>query len=196
MSSRVGWEQVALRWLQWISVPASAGLAFCCLSLGAVTWLPALAATAQVLHRWREDGDERAFLGVFADFRNHWRRLWRHSLISTAIGAVLTANLVFLLGRGAVGFVLLAVQLGLAAAFIVYHLAFAAAIGHRPTASLSSRRHAAIHLAFGSWRGALLLLATVLVIALTAPLGIGPLLFGPSVPLLAALSLQSRLEQS
>jgi hypothetical protein len=191
-----GWEQTALRWLEWIAVPASAGLACCFLSLGVITWLPALAATAQVLQRWREDGDQRAFLGVFADFRGHWHRLWRHSLVSTAIAAVLLTNLIFLFGRGSSGFVLLAVQLGLGAAFVAYHLALAAVAGRRPTASPTRRRRAAIQLAFGSWRGVLLLLATFLAIVLTAPLGIGPLLFGPSLPLLAALSLQARLERS
>lgn len=179
--------RVLLRWMEWIAVPAAAGLACSLLSLGVVTWLPALAAAAQVLQRWRSDGDQRAFVGVFAAFGAQWRSLWRHSLISTAIGVVLLANLTFLAGRTGVAFVFFAVQLGLAAAFLTYHLALAAAAGRRD----ASARQTAIKLAFGKY-GVLLLLATVLAVLLTAPLGIGPLLFGPSLPLLLALAFLDR----
>lgn len=185
--------RVLLRWMEWIAVPAAAGLACSLLSLGVVTWLPALAAAAQVLQRWRSDGDQRAFVGVFAAFGAQWRSLWRHSLISTAIGVVLLANLTFLAGRTGVVFVFFAVQLGLAAAFLTYHLALAAAAGRTPSARSNAWRRTAIHLAFGSRRGLLLLAATALAVVLTAPLGIGPLIFGPSLPLLAALAFLDRL---
>jgi uncharacterized membrane protein YesL len=181
-----------LRWMEWVAVPASAGLACSLLSLGIVTWLPALGAAAQVLQRWRSDGDQRAFLGVFAAFTDQWRSLWRHSLSSTAVGVVLIANLSFLVGRGGVAFVFFAVQVGLGAAFLAYHVALAAAAGRHPKAQPSTWRRSAIQFSFGSGRGVLLLLATALAVLLSAPLGIGPLLFGPSLPLLAALALQPR----
>jgi hypothetical protein len=170
-----------LGWLEWVANPALAGAAVALLSLGVVTWLPALAAAAEALRQWRRDGEQRCFIGTISGFSAQWRRLWRHSLLSTAVFAVLAANVGFLAGhRAPAAFPLLCAQLGVLAALVPYHLALAVVGSPR----------AALVLAFGSPRRGLALLAAALVAPLlTLPLGLGPVLFGPTLPLLVALHL-------
>ncbi|MBF8188157.1 hypothetical protein ITP53_20970 [Nonomuraea sp. K274] len=180
-----------LRGLEWVANPALAGLAFCALALGVVTWLPALAAAGHALSRWRDDGDQRCFVATFRSFPRYWATLWRHGLVSTAVAAVLVANLVFLAEQASLfAFVLLTAQAGIAAALIPYHFALAAvAARDRP----GDWRRAAVLLAFGSARRGLALLAAALVVpALTLPLTVGPLLFGPTIPLLVAIGFAGR----
>jgi len=179
--------------LEWVANPALAGAAFLLLSLGVVTWLPALAATAHVLYRWRSEGEQRSFVGVFEAFGEFWRKLWRHSLVSTAVTAVLLVNLGFLAGQTspfALGF--LAVHLGIGAAMVLYHLGLAAIAGRSPAGELASWWRQALVLGFGGRRGLLLLAATAVVVVVTLPLAVGPFLFGPTVPLLIALKLADR----
>jgi uncharacterized membrane protein YesL len=180
-----------LRWLEWVAYPALAGLAFCLLCLGVVTWLPALAAVAAALQRWRDDGDSRCFTGVFAAFPACWRALWRHTLVSTAVLAAFVVAVAFLAGRPEpLAIPLLAVQAGGLAAFAVYHLALAVVTGAAPEAP--ARRWALV-LAFSSpRRGFVLLAAVVLAPLLTLPLAVGPLLLGPTLPVLVGLVLLER----
>lgn len=196
--SRAGagsWEGAVLRWLEWVAYPALAGLAFCLLSLGVVTWLPALAAVASALTRWRQDGDARCFTGVFTAFPAYWRALWLHAVVATAGLAALVAAVVFLAGRPEpVAIPLLAVQVGGLAAFAVYHLALAVVAGHDRSGSGYRRpRLDALVLAFGSpHRGLALLAAVVLAPIMTLPLAVGPLLLGPTLPVLCGLVLLDR----
>ncbi|TQM03092.1 DUF624 domain-containing protein [Pseudonocardia kunmingensis] len=186
-----GWEGVVLRCLEFVAYPALAGVAFCLLCLGVVTWLPALAAVAAALQRWRHDGDSRCFTGVFAAFPGCWRALWRHALLSTAVLAALVVAVAFLAGRPEpLAIPLLAVQAGGLAAFAVYHLAVAVVTGAAPEAP--ARRWALV-LAFGSrGRGLALLAAVVLSPLVTLPLAVGPLLLGPTLPVLVGLVLLDR----
>lgn len=189
------WEGAALGHLEWVACPALAGAAFCLLALGAVTWLPALAALAAALHRWRRDGDTRCFTGVLAAFPACWRALWRPALPATAAPAAVLVAMAFLAGRPEpVAVPLLAVQLGGLAAFAVYHLALAVVVGRDPAAR-AARRDCALALGFGSPRRCLVLLAAlVLAPVLSLPLAVGPLLFGASLPVLCALALQDHVE--
>ncbi|MGH8794742.1 MAG: DUF624 domain-containing protein, partial [Stackebrandtia sp.] len=115
------WEHGVLRALEYVANPALAGAAFCLLCLGVVTWLPALAAAGRALRRWRADGEQRCFVGVFEAFGDCWRTLWRHGLVSTAAFAILAANVVFLAAQPSpAAFALLAVQVGIAAALVPY----------------------------------------------------------------------------
>jgi uncharacterized membrane protein YesL len=184
-----GWAGAALRGLEFVAYPAIAGAAFCLLALGVVTWLPALAAVAAALQRWRSDGDTRVFTGVLAAFPGYWRALWRHALAATAAPAAMLAAIAFLAGRPEpVAIPLLAVQVGGLAAFAVYHLALAVVAGHDPSGPASWRGRALV-LAFGSPRRGLLLLAALLLGPVVAlPLAVGPLLFGPSLPVLCGLA--------
>ncbi|QNS07855.1 DUF624 domain-containing protein [Streptomyces xanthii] len=174
-----------------IAQPAAAGAAFTVLALGVVTWLPALAALAHTLQRWRTDGDNRCFTGVFTAFPRSWRALWRHGLLATAAVGVLAANSLFLSGRSSpYAFVLLAAQAGLAAALGVHCTALAAHAGLDPSGAVADWHRRALALAFGSpARGTALLGAAVSALVLTLPVPLGPLLFGPSVPVLLALHL-------
>jgi uncharacterized membrane protein YesL len=183
-----------LRGLEFVACPALAGAAFCLLVLGVVTWLPALASVAAALHRWRRDGDTRCFTGVLATFPRYWRALWRHALVATAAPAGMLVAIVFLAGRPEpVAIPLLAVQVGGLAAFAVYHLALTVVAGRFPAAPATWRARALV-LAFGSPRRGLALLgALVLAPVLGLPLVLGPLLFGPSLPVLCGLAL---LEQA
>jgi uncharacterized membrane protein YesL len=185
------WEGAALRWLEWVACPALAGVAFCLLCLGVVTWLPALAAVASALQRWRHDGDSRCFSGTLAAFPGQWRALWRHALASTAVLAAIVVAVGFLAGRPEpVAIPLLAVQVGGLAAFAVYHLALAVTSGDDPAGPVRRR---ALVLAFGSGRrGLVLLAAVVLAPVLTLPLAVGPLLLGPTLPVLCGLVLLDR----
>jgi len=129
-SAAQGWAGAALRGLEFVAYPALAGAAFCLLALGIVTWLPALAAVAGALQRWRRDGDTRCFTGVLAAFPRYWRALWRHALVATVAPAAMLAAIAFLAGRPEpVAIPLIAVQVGGLAAFAVYHLALAVVAG-------------------------------------------------------------------
>jgi hypothetical protein len=160
-----------------------------------VTWLPALAALASALHRWRRDGDTRCFTGVLAAFPGYWRSLWRHALVATAAPAVMLVAIVFLAGRPEpVSIPLLAVQVGGLAAFAVYHLALAVVAGADPGGRPAWRARAAV-LAFGSPRRGLALLGALVLAPLVGlPLVLGPLLFGPSLPVLCGLVFLERAD--
>ncbi|WNI33796.1 DUF624 domain-containing protein [Streptomyces sp. ITFR-6] len=179
-----------LRRLEFVAYPAAAGAAFVVLSLGVVTWLPALAAMAHGLQRWRAEGDSHCFANTFASFPRYWRSLWRHGLASTAVAAVLTANIVYLLGRSEPWtFVLLAAQAGIAAALVIHHVALAAEAARTPGGTLRDWTRRALALGFGSAaRGTALLGAVVSAVLLSLVVPLGPLLLGPSIPVLLALS--------
>lgn len=179
-----------LRRLEFVAYPAAAGAAFVVLSLGVVTWLPALAAMAHGLQRWRAEGDSHCFANTFASFPRYWRSLWRHGLASTAAAAVLSANIVYLLGRSEPWtFVLLAAQAGIAAALVIHHVALAAEAGRTPGGTLRDWTRGALALGFGSAaRGTALLGAVVSAVLLSLVVPLGPLLLGPSIPVLLALS--------
>jgi len=188
-----GWAGAALRGLEFVAYPALAGAAFCLLALGVVTWLPALAAVASALHRWRRDGDTRCFTGVLTAFPGYWRALWRHALVAALVPPAVLAAIVFLAGRPEpVSIPLLAVQVGGLAAFAVYHLALAVVAGTDPDARPAWRARALVF-AFGSpRRGLVLLVALLLAPVIGLPLVLGPLLFGPSLPVLCGLALLER----
>ncbi|MFF5897706.1 hypothetical protein ACFY8O_17460 [Streptomyces argenteolus] len=179
-----------LRRLEFIAYPAAAGAACTVLSLGAVTWLPALAAMAHALQLWRTEGDSRVFANSFAAFPRYWRALWRHGLLSTAAAVVLVANTVHLLGRSEPwAFVVLAAQVGIGAAFVIHHVALAAEAGRVREGSVRGWSAGALALGFGSpARGTALLGAVVSAALLSLVVPLGPLLLGPSVPVLLALS--------
>ncbi|MFE7106675.1 DUF624 domain-containing protein [Streptomyces sp. NPDC057575] len=184
-----GWPTL-LRRLEFVAYPAAAGAAFTLLSLGVVTWLPALAAMGHALQRWRAEGDSRCFTNTFAAFPQYWRSLWRHSLASTAAGIVLAANIVHLLGRPEPWtFVLLAAQVGIAAALTIHHVALAAEAGSSPRGTVRSWSRGALALGFGSAaRGTALLGAVISAALISLVVPLGPLLLGPSIPVLLALS--------
>ncbi|MFB7555966.1 hypothetical protein [Streptomyces brevispora] len=179
-----------LRRLEFVAYPAGAGAAFVVLSLGVVTWLPALAAMAHGLQRWRAEGDSGCFANTFTSFPRYWRALWRHGLASTAAAAVLTANIAYLLGRSEPWtFVLLAAQVGIAAALVIHHVALAAEAGRAPGGGVRGWTRGALALGFGSAaRGTALLGAVVSAVLLSLVVPLGPLLLGPSIPVLLALS--------
>ncbi|MFE4694804.1 hypothetical protein ACFRH6_32715 [Streptomyces sp. NPDC056749] len=179
-----------LRRLEFVAFPAAAGAACSVLSLGAVTWLPALAAMGHALQLWRAEGDSRVFANTFAAFPRYWRALWRHGLLSTAAAVVLTVNIVHLLGRPEPWtFVVLAAQLGIAAALGIHHVALAAEAGRTPEGSVRTWTAGALTLGFGSpARGTALLGAVVSAVLISLVVPLGPLLLGPSVPVLLALS--------
>ncbi|MCI3221835.1 DUF624 domain-containing protein [Streptomyces sp. NP-1717] len=184
-----GWPTL-LRRLEFIAYPAAAGAACAVLSLGVVTWLPALAAMAHALQRWRAEGDNRVFANAFAAFPRYWRALWRHGLASTAAAVVLGANIVYLLSRPEPWtFVVLAAQVGIAAALVVHHIALAAEAGRTPGGSVRTWSTGALALGFGSVaRGTALLGAVISAVLLSLVVPLGPLLLGPSIPVLLALS--------
>ncbi|MEU2671218.1 DUF624 domain-containing protein [Streptomyces sp. NPDC007164] len=184
-----GWPTL-LRRLEFVAYPAAAGAAFTLLSLGVVTWLPALAAMGHALQRWRAESDSRCFTNTFAAFPQYWRSLWRHSLVSTAAAVVLAANIVHLLGRPEPWtFVLLAAQVGIAAALAIHHVALAAEAGRSPHGTVRTWSRGALALGFGSAaRGTALLGAVVSAALISLVVPLGPLLLGPSIPVLLALS--------
>ncbi|MFD6988967.1 DUF624 domain-containing protein [Streptomyces sp. NPDC059943] len=184
-----GWPTL-LRRLEFIAYPAAAGAACAVLSLGVVTWLPALAAMAHALQRWRTEGDNRVFVNAFAAFPRYWRALWRHGLVSTAAAVVLGANIVYLLSRSEPWtFVVLAAQVGIAAALVIHHIALAAEAGRTPRGSVRAWSAGALALGFGSpARGTALLGAVISAVLLSLVVPLGPLLLGPSIPVLLALS--------
>ncbi|MFE3903280.1 DUF624 domain-containing protein [Streptomyces sp. NPDC059153] len=184
-----GWPTL-LRRLEFVAYPAAAGAAFTVLSLGVVTWLPALAAMGHALQRWRAEGDSHCFTNAFSAFPQYWRALWRHSLASTAAGVVLTADILYLLGRPEPWtFVLLAAQVGIAAALVIHHVALAAEAGRSPHGTVRTWSRGALALGFGSAaRGTALLGAVISAALLSLVVPLGPLLLGPSIPVLLALS--------
>ncbi|MFF2183604.1 hypothetical protein [Streptomyces sp. NPDC058155] len=184
-----GWPTL-LRRLEFIAYPAAAGAACAVLSLGVVTWLPALAAMAHALQGWRTEGDNRVFVNAFAAFPRYWRALWRHGLVSTAAAVVLGANIVYLLSRSEPWtFVVLAAQVGIAAALVIHHIALAAEAGRTPRGSVRAWSAGALALGFGSpARGTALLGAVISAVLLSLVVPLGPLLLGPSIPVLLALS--------
>ncbi|MET9472202.1 DUF624 domain-containing protein [Streptomyces sp. NPDC002917] len=184
-----GWPTL-LRRLEFVAYPAAAGAAFAVLSLGVVTWLPALAAMGYALQRWRTDGDTRCFTRAFTAFPQYWRALWLHSLASTVAAFVLTANIVHLLGRSEPWtFVVLAAQVGITAAAVIHHVALAAEAGRSPQGTVRSWSRGALVLGFGSAaRGTALLGAVISASLLSLVVPLGPLLLGPSIPVLLALS--------
>ncbi|MEL5954161.1 hypothetical protein AADR41_05160 [Streptomyces sp. CLV115] len=179
-----------LRRLEFVAYPAAAGAAFTVLSLGVVTWLPALAAMGHALQRWRAEGDSRCFTNTFTAFPRYWRSLWRHCLASTAAAVVLAANIVHLLGRPEPWtFVLLAAQVGIVAALTIHHVALAAEAGRSPHGTVRTWSRGALALGFGSAaRGTALLGAVISAALLSLVVPLGPLLLGPSIPVLLALS--------
>lgn len=184
-----GWP-LLLRRLEYIAYPAAAGAAFTLLALGVVTWLPALAAMARALQRWRAEGDGRCFTGTFAAFPHYWRALWRQGLAATAALAVLAANLLLLFGRPSpVAFALLAAQVGIAATLTVLCVSLAARAALDPGAPVAAWARGAFALGFGSpARGTALLGAAISAAVLSLVVPLGPLLLGPSLPVLLALS--------
>jgi len=178
-----------MRGLGWIAYPAMAGMACTLISLGVITWVPALAATATTLRRWRVDGDEAVFTGVFTDFGVYWRKLWAHGLLVGVVGLVLVVNMAMLFNAGsALAMSVFSVQLGLGLVVVAYHLCLAAVAALHPAADPGQWRRLALRHAFGCWHGPVVLLAAVAITVVSLPLGIGPALFGPSVPLIIALA--------
>ncbi|MCX4967678.1 hypothetical protein OHA98_23550 [Streptomyces sp. NBC_00654] len=179
-----------LRRLEFVAYPVAAGAAFAVLALGVVTWLPALAAMGSALQRWRAEGDSRCFTNTFTAFGRYWRALWRHGLLSTAAAGVLAANIVYFLGRSEPWtFVVLAAQAGIAAALVIHHVALAAEAGLSPEDSPRTWSLRALALGFGSpARGTALLGAVISAVLLSLVVPLGPLLLGPSIPVLLALS--------
>ncbi|MCP3801184.1 hypothetical protein NLX83_18145 [Allokutzneria sp. A3M-2-11 16] len=174
-----------LRALEFVAYPALAGAAFFVLSIGVVTWLPALAAAAVALQQWRVDGDARCFLGVFKAFPACWRSLWQHSVVSTAVIAVLAANVMFLADRPEqIAFVLLAAQVGFGLVLIPYHLVLAAQVA----VGGEARPKAVLVTAFGSLAPCLGLTAVVVLALALASAGVfAPLLWSVGTPVLLAL---------
>ncbi len=195
--TRVGWEGATLRMLEFVAYPAMAGCAVLLLCVGVVTWLPALAAAAYALQQWRDDGRARPFLDTLLSFGHYWRRLWRHALLSSAAGIVLAANVGFLVTRpGAIAVALLALQVGLVLVLVPYHLALAVTAARDPGGDTRRWSRAALALAFASPRRGLALLAVAVAApVLTAPLAVGPLLLGLTLPLLCGLRIADGLVQ-
>ncbi|MFI6902967.1 hypothetical protein ACIBKY_17020 [Nonomuraea sp. NPDC050394] len=184
------WDQAMVRWLGYATVPAFAGAGFCLLALGVVTWLPALAAAAAALRAWREEGEHRVFTGVLRAFPGYLRPLLPHALASTAAMALLGANVLFLLRRpGELAGPLLWGQLGVLAVALVYHVHLAVAAARAPGAGARAWALTALR-GFGAPGPSLAILgAAVAAGILTIVLPFGPLLYGPTVPLLLALHL-------
>jgi uncharacterized membrane protein YesL len=179
-----------------LASPVLAGAAFALLCAGVVTWLPALAALAQVMRAWRQDGESRCFAAVFAAFPAQWRALRLDGIAATAVLAMLLANTVFLAGRpSAAGILLLALQLGLLAGFVPYVLALAVVTSSATASQVSSatRRREAFDFAFGAPGRGLALLAICVALPLASlPLVLGPVLLAPSLSVLFALPLHDR----
>ncbi|HEY6740683.1 MAG TPA: hypothetical protein VI076_17705 [Actinopolymorphaceae bacterium] len=186
--------RTALRWLAWVAYPALAGAGFVVLALGVVTWLPALAAMADTLRAWRRDGEERCFLGVFVAFPRYLRTLLPHAVVSTVVTALLAVDIVFLLGRPEpVAFLLLCGVVGLGGVFVLYHLGLAVAAACCPEGGPDVWRRRALVLAFGSPRRTVAWLASVVAApVLSLPVPFGPLLLGPSLPILVGLAFDGR----
>lgn len=178
-----------LGWLGSLSNLVLAGAAFTVLCLGIVTWLPALAAVAFALQRWRVDGDARCFTGVFAGWRQYWRALLPHSIAST-IGLILAfSNLTFLSQQsGPAAVALFMTTIGLIAVAVVHHLALAVAAGRDPEGSVASWSRTAFRLAFCSVpRGTALLGAAIAAPVFSLVVPAGPLLLGTTIPVLVGL---------
>ncbi|MEU4175672.1 hypothetical protein [Streptomyces sp. NPDC026589] len=84
---------------------------------------------------------------------------------------------------------MLAAQVGVAAAFVIHHVALAAVAGRDPDGGIRSWSAGAPALDFGPpARGTALLGAVISAVLLSLVVPLGPLLLGPSVPVLLALS--------
>lgn len=185
------WERAVIGWMEYVTNPVLAGAAFTILCLGVVTWLPALAAVAFALQRWRDNGDSRCFVGVFTGWTRFWRRLLAHSVASTVAIALLVSNMIFLSGRsGALALGLFTLHIGLIAIAVIYHLALAVCAGRRPDDEVRTWQRAALALAFGSVsRGTALLGAAIAAPILSMVVPAGPLLLGCTIPVLVGLVL-------
>jgi hypothetical protein len=180
-----------MRMLEFVAYPASAGAAFLILSLGVITWLPALAAVAHALQAWRRDGTAHCFTGVFTAFRHYLRPMLARSAAATLVALLLLANTLFLVAQQhPVAFLFLAAQAGLGAVFVVYHLAYAVVAGCDPDGTPSVWTRAALAFGFGSARrGTALLGAAIAAPILSIVVPLGPLLLGPSLPVLVGLTI-------
>jgi hypothetical protein len=182
----------SLRWMEWIANPALAGLAVTLLGLGVVTWLPALAAAAHSLDRWRRDGDPAVFRGTIAAFPAMWRRLRIPGVGCGIAMIILVADVVFLAGRPEVwAQALAAVLVGIGLALGTWAYALAVVTGTAPADDAADRPAGAappygpaLRLAFGGPGSLLIILSALAAGVLLLPTGIGPILFGPSIPLL------------
>ena len=183
------WSRALLGWLEWLAHPVLAGAAFAVLSLGVVTWLPALAATAHVLRAWRSEGETRTFTGVFRAFGTYLRPLLPHAVASTAGLTLLAVDIAFLVGRtGGVALVLVLLALGLLLVAVPYHVALAVVAGTYPAGTPHAWVREALWFAFGSVsRGTALLGAVVATPVFSLVIPAGPLLLSASVPVLVGL---------
>jgi hypothetical protein len=183
------WSRTLLGWLEWLAHPVLAGAAFAVLSLGVVTWLPALAATAHALRAWRTDGETRTFTGVFRAFGTYLRPLLPHAVASTAGLALLAVDITFLVGRtGVVALVLVLLALGLLLVAVPYHVALAVVAGAHPGGTARGWAGEALWFAFGSVsRGTALLGAVIATPVFSLVVPAGPLLLSASVPVLVGL---------
>ncbi|MFC7625002.1 hypothetical protein [Microlunatus sp. GCM10028923] len=182
------WSSALLGGLGYLAHPVQAGAALLLLGLGVITWLPAAAAAAHALHRWRTDGDQSCFAGTFRAFPRYWRRLWPLGIAAAAGTVLLIANLSFLYGRGGPAPVLLLAQLGLVAVAAPYLLAVAVVAARDPERTTGDWLRGAGWFAFGSAaRGTALLGAAVAAPILSIVVPAGPLLLGTTVPLLVGL---------
>lgn len=191
-ATRRRWELGLLRWLEYATVPAFAGAAFWLLALGVVTWLPALAAAARALRGWREEGDTNVFTATLRAFPRYARRLLPLSILSTVAAVLLAVNVLFLAQRpGPVAGPLLWGQLGIGAVCVVFHVHLVVAAARRPDDTAGAWCRAALR-GFGSPGASLAVLgAAVAATLLTVVVPLGPLLYGPTVPVLLGLYLAS-----
>lgn len=187
------WSTALLGGLGYLAHPVQAGAALLLLGLGVVTWLPAAAAAAHALHRWRSDGDQACFAETFRAFPHYWRRLWPLGLATGVGTALLIGNVTFLYGRGGPAPVLLLAQLGLVAVAVPYLLAVAVVAARQPDLNPGQWLRGAAWFAFGSAaRGTALLGAAIAAPILSIVVPAGPLLLGASVPLLVGLLIAER----
>ncbi|GAB3757119.1 DUF624 domain-containing protein [Microlunatus parietis] len=186
--TRRSWSSALLGGLGYLAHPVQAGAALLLLGLGVITWLPAAAAAAHALHRWRSDDDQACFTETFRAFPRYWRRLWGLGVVAAAGAALLIANLSFLYGRGGPAPILLLAQLGLIAVAVPYLLAVAVVAARAPDQATRDWLRVAAWFAFGSAaRGTALLGAAVATPIVSIVVPAGPLLLGATVPLLVGL---------
>lgn len=191
------WSVALLGGLGYLAHPVQAGAALLLLGLGVITWLPAAAAAAHALHRWRTDGDQACFTATFRAFPHYWRRLWPLGIAAAAGAVLLSANLSFLYGRGGPAPVLLLAQLGLIAVAVPYLLAVAVVAARAPERTTHAWLQGAAWFAFGSpARGTALLGAAVAAPILSIVIPAGPLLLGGTVPLLIGLIIAEQAAQT
>lgn len=183
-----------------LAQPALAGIAVSLLGIGVVTWLPALAAAASRLDRWRREGDPAVFTGTFSEFVPLWRLLWRPAIGVGVALVIIVLDIGFLAGRPEPwAHALAAVLVGVGIALVTWAVALAVVCGTVVLAddeqSAGDERTddavrldrvpwaAALTLGFGR-PGGLLIIVALLAGFLLIPTGIGPFLYGPTIPLL------------